>query len=56
MPHLVFTMFTATLLSGGMAMVEDRSTRQRLYAAVRCFFTCAMTVVGGSWLMRLIHG
>lgn len=56
MPHPTFTLLTAVLLSMAMAMMEDRSPRERIYVAARVFFCCAMTTIGGSWLMHLIHG
>jgi hypothetical protein len=56
MPHLTFTLLAALLLSMAMAMVEDRAPRERLYVAIRVFFYCALTTLGGGWLMYLIHG
>jgi hypothetical protein len=44
------------LLSMAVAMVEDRSPRGRLHVAARVFICCGMTVLGGSWLMYMIHG
>ena len=56
MSHPTFTLLAAVLLSMAMAMVEHRSPRERLYVAMRVFFCCALTPVGGSWMMHLIHG
>lgn len=56
MPHPIFTLLVAVLLSIAMAMVEDRSPRERLCVAARVLFCCAMTTLGGGWLMHLIHG
>ena len=56
MPHPAFTLLAAVLLSMAMATVEDRAPRERLYVAIRVFFCCAMTTLGGGWLMYLIHG
>ena len=56
MPHPTFTLLAAVLLSIAMAMMEHRSPRERLYVAMRVFFCCALTAVGGSWMMHLIHG
>jgi len=56
MPHPIFTLLTAFLLSIALAIVEDRSPRERLYVAVRVFACCVMSLVGGGWVMRLIHG
>ena len=56
MPHPTFTLLAAVLLSMAMAIVEDRAPRERLCVAIRVFFCCVMTTLGGSWLMYLIHG
>ena len=56
MSHPTFTLLAAVLLSIAMAMMEHRSPRERLYVAMRVFFCCALTTVGGSWMMHLIHG
>jgi hypothetical protein len=56
MPHPAFTLLAAVLLSMAMAMVENRTRRERLYVAIRVFFCCALTTLGGGWLMCLIHG
>ena len=56
MPHLIFTLLTAFLLTIALAMVEDRSPRERLCVAARVFLGCVIATVGGSWVMLLIHG
>jgi hypothetical protein len=56
MPHPTFTLLAAVLLSMALAIVEDRAPRERLHVAIRVFLCCAMTTLGGSWLMYLIHG
>jgi hypothetical protein len=56
MPHPIFTLLAAILLAMGMAMVEDRSPRERFYAGARAFLWCAAATLSGSWLMYLIHG
>ena len=56
MPHPLFTLLTAQLIAVSMAAVEDRSARERLYVAARVFVSCVAAVLGGGWLMRLIHG
>jgi len=56
MPHPAFTLLAAVLLSMAMAMVEHRTPRERLSAAIRVFSCCALTTLGGGWLMCLIHG
>jgi hypothetical protein len=56
MSHLAFTLLAAVLLSAAFAIVEDRAPRERLYVAARIFLCCTAAVVGGGWLMLLIHG
>lgn len=56
MSHAMFTLLAAVLLSIALAMAESRTPRERLYAAARVFFWCVATILGGGWLMRLIHG
>jgi uncharacterized membrane protein len=56
MSHPAFVLLAAVLLSMAMAMVEDRAPRERLYVAIRVFVCCALTTLGGGWLMCLIHG
>ncbi len=56
MPHLVFTLLTAILLSAALAVVENRAPRERLYVAARVFLCCVIATLAGSWLMHLIHG
>jgi hypothetical protein len=56
MPHPLFTLLAALLLAVAMAMLGDRSPRQRLRAGARIFLVSIAAVVGGGWLMYLIHG
>jgi hypothetical protein len=56
MPHPTFVLLAAVLLSMALAMLEDRSPRERLCVAARVFLGCVTAVVGGGWLMHLIHG
>jgi len=56
MPHPIFTLLTALLLSVAMAAVENCGPRERVYVAVRVFACSVMSLVGGGWVMRLIHG
>ena len=56
MPHLVYTLLVAVLLSAAMALIGNRPVRERIYAAVYLLLFCAVTTLAGSWLMRLIHG
>ncbi len=56
MPHLTFTLLVAVLLSIVMALLGNRSPRERLYVATYVFLCCAAATVVGSWGMYLIHG
>jgi hypothetical protein len=56
MTHPVFTLISALLVSTAMAAAEDRPARARLAVGVRTIVCCLLSVAGGSWLMRLIHG
>jgi hypothetical protein len=55
MPHPLFTLLAAVLLAVALAMVDDRTRRQRLFAAGRVLLACAAVTLGGGWLMYLIH-
>ncbi len=56
MPHPLFVLLGVVLLALAMAAVEDRSPRERVYAGVRVLLGWTAAIVGGGWLMRLIHG
>ncbi len=56
MPHPAFTLLIAILLSLAMAALDERSLRERVLVAARTLLCCAAVTIGGSWLMRLIHG
>jgi hypothetical protein len=56
MPHPFFTILAAVLLAVVLAMLDDRTPRERLSAAGRVLLTCAAVTLGGGWLMHLIHG
>jgi hypothetical protein len=56
MPHTIWTLLLALLISAAGAMAGNRGTRERLSAAAYTFLSCTLTVFAGSWLMYLIHG
>jgi hypothetical protein len=56
MPHPEYTLLLAVLLSVGMALLGDRSRRERCYVATYIFLCCVGATVAGSWGMYLIHG
>jgi hypothetical protein len=56
MPHLEFTLLMAILLSVVLALLGNRTSRERVYAALYVFLCCCVGLVVGSWGMRWIHG
>jgi hypothetical protein len=56
MPHLMFSILVAILLSSAIASIGNRSLRERLYAATYLLLCFAVTTLVGGWVMYLIHG
>jgi hypothetical protein len=56
MSHPMFTLLAAALVAAAMGAAEPRQPREQLYVAARFIFYCLLSVAGGGWLMRLIHG
>ena len=56
MPHPVFTLLVAVLLSAVLALLGNRPLRERLCVAAYVFLCCAVATVAGGWGMYLIHG
>jgi hypothetical protein len=56
MPHIIWTLLLAILVSAASALPGNRAHRERLCAAVYTFLSCTITVFAGGWLMYLIHG
>jgi hypothetical protein len=56
MPHPDFTLLAAAVIATGLALLENRSARQRINHAVYMFLRCTLAVVTGGWLMHLVHG
>jgi hypothetical protein len=56
MPHPDFTLLAAALIATGLALLENRSVRQRIYHAVYTFLCCILAVAAGGWFMYLVHG
>jgi hypothetical protein len=56
MPHLMFSLLVAVLLSSAMALIGNRSLRERLYLATYLLLCFAGSTLVGSWAMYLIHG
>jgi hypothetical protein len=54
--HLTFTLLVGVMLSVAMALLGNRSLRDRLYVATYRFLCCAVFALVGSWAMYLIHG
>ncbi len=56
MPHPVLTVLAAMTIAGAAGLSGKRSSRDRAYHAGYLFAGCVASVVGGSWLMYLVHG
>jgi hypothetical protein len=56
MPHLLWTLLLAVLVSAAAALPGDRAARERLGAGAYTFVACTLTVFAGSWLMYFIPG
>ena len=56
MPHFLFTLLVAILLSVAMSQLGHRGRRERFYLATYLFLSCVVTALAGSWAMYLIHG
>jgi hypothetical protein len=56
MTHLMFSILVAVLLSCAMALIGNRSLRERIYIATYLLFCCAVSTLVGGWAMYLIHG
>jgi hypothetical protein len=54
--HLGFTVLLSLLLSAAVALMGNRSLKERLYVATYVMLCYAVLTVGGSWAMFLIHG
>jgi hypothetical protein len=55
MPHLLWTLLLAVLVSIAGALPGDRAGRERVAAASYTFLSCILSVFAGSWLMYFIH-
>jgi len=55
-PYTAFVFLGSLLLAAAQAAIDNRGRRERLYLSARVFLGCVLTVWGGSWMMRLIHG
>lgn len=49
-------MLLALALALGIAAAEDRPVHGRIAVGLRVLCSCGVAVVGGSWVMRWIHG
>lgn len=56
MSYAIFTLMASVVVALTLAAIDRRRWRERIYVAARVFLCCVLTVWGGSWLMRLIHG
>lgn len=56
MPHLIYSLLLAVLLSAAVSLIGNRTVRERLYAGVYMLLCCGAAMLAGSWTMYLIHG
>jgi hypothetical protein len=56
MSHPMFSLLIAAAIATGLAFLDNRTTRQRIYHAVYIFLCCTLGVVAGGWFMHLLHG
>jgi hypothetical protein len=54
-PHPEFTVLLAALLATILGLTGDRSARERLYYGSYVFLAAMVTVIAGSWAMRVIE-
>jgi len=55
MPHFLFTLLLAVLLSGIVALTGDRNLRARIGHFSYVFLSAILTVSAGSWIMHFIE-
>lgn len=56
MSHFTYTVLLAALLAAATALPGRRMAQERACSAVYTFAVCLAAVIGGGWLMYLIHG
>jgi hypothetical protein len=55
-PHLLLTALFALMIALIVALFGNRTRRERLRHAAWFFICSIAAVIGGSWLMHLVHG
>ena len=55
MPHLEFTVLLAAILGTMIGLTGDRTGRERLCHGSYIFLAAIVTVVAGSWVMKVIE-
>jgi hypothetical protein len=55
MPHLLLTVLLAMAVAGVVALLGRRTRRERACHSGWLFGCLVATVVGGSWVMYLVH-
>ena len=54
--HFSYSMLLALLISCALALLGQRSLRERLCVAGYTLLCCVFAIVAGSWGMYFIHG
>ena len=55
MGHFLYTFALALLFSAGLAVVDRKTCRDRIYRGVYVFGGFVLAIYGGGWLMYLIN-
>ena len=55
MSHFVYTLTLASAFSAGLAMVDRKTLRDRIYRGLYVFGGFLVAIFGGGWLMYLIN-
>jgi len=56
MSHFSLTLFLSALIAIAIALLGQRTKRDRIHHAVYTFLICLTSTVAAAWAMRLIHG
>ena len=55
MSHFVYTLTLASAFSAGLAVVDRKTLRDRIYRGLYVFGGFLVAIFGGGWLMYLIN-
>ena len=55
MSHFAYTLTLATAMSAGLAVVDRKTARDRIYRGLYVFGGFLLAIFGGGWAMYLIN-